>query len=68
MRRCVLIWLEHFVQCMVELAKFNQEGQMNTYLSTFLLQLSGLQKYEELLTRINAEVAQRLLNIMPTVS
>ena len=35
------------------------------YLSFF--QLSGLQKYEELLTRINAEVAQRLLNIMPTV-
>jgi len=28
--------------------------------------LSGLQKYEELLSRINAEVAQRLLNIMPT--
>ena len=53
---------------MVELAKINQEEQMNTYLSTFLLQLSGLQKYEELLTRINAEVAQRLLNIMPTVS
>ena len=37
-------------------------------LVNFLLQLSGLQKYEELLTRINAEVAQRLLNIMPTVS
>ena len=35
---------------------------------SFVLQLSGLQKYEELLTRINAEVAQRLLNIMPTVS
>ena len=30
--------------------------------------LSSLQKYEDLLTRINAEVAQRLLNIMPTVS
>lgn len=28
--------------------------------------LSGLQKYEDLLARINTEVAQRLLNIMPT--
>ena len=28
--------------------------------------LNSLQKYEDLLTRINAEVEQRLLNIMPT--
>ena len=28
--------------------------------------LNSLQKYEDLLSRINAEVAQRLLNIMPT--
>lgn len=28
--------------------------------------LSGLQKYEDLLSRINAEAAQRLLNILPT--
>ena len=33
-----------------------------------LSKLSSLQKYEDLLARINAEVAQRLLNIMPTVS
>jgi len=31
-----------------------------------LAKLAGLHKYEELLTRINQEVAHRLLNIMPT--
>ena len=30
--------------------------------------LSSLQKYEDLLTKINAEIAQRLINIMPNVS
>ena len=46
------------------LAEYRRERPLILLL---FLQLSGLQKYEDLLSRINAEAAQRLLNILPTV-
>lgn len=39
--------------------------EVGILMHNLIAKLSGLQKYEELLARINAEVAQRLLNIMP---
>ncbi|KAK2143412.1 hypothetical protein LSH36_843g00060 [Paralvinella palmiformis] len=61
MMRCLKDMTQRLIMIYPELRK-----DVGIIMHNLICKLSGLHKYEELLTRINAEVAQRLLNIMPT--